>query len=69
MKGTDVVIREPSAHYEDQNYTTLGADLLTDLNLLRIPFPLSVGVRYIYEPENRHSMFQWLFSIDDQINS
>ena len=64
MKGSDVVIRDPSPHYENMIYSTLGGDLLTDLNLLRIPFPLSVGVRYIFEPENRAGMFQWLFSID-----
>lgn len=64
MKGTDVVIREPSAHYEDRNYMSMGADVLTDFNLFRIPFPLSVGARYIYEPENRLSSFQLLFSIE-----
>ena len=64
MVGSDVIIHDPSPHYEDHNYMTLGGDLLTDLNLLRIPFPLSVGIRYIYEPETTTSMFQWLFSID-----
>lgn len=64
MMGTDVIIRDPSPHYENKNYATLGADLLFDLNILRIPFPLSVGGRYIYEPESKRSMYQFLFSID-----
>ena len=64
LRGSDVIIHEPSPHYDNQNYTTLGADLLADLNLLRIPFPLSVGIRYIYEPETRNSMIEWLFSIE-----
>lgn len=62
--GNDVIIREPSTHYEDRNYTTLGADLLLDLNVMRIPFPLSVGLRYIYEPASMRSMFEYLFSIE-----
>jgi len=64
MRGSDVIIREPSYHYEDKNYTTLGVDLLTDVNILRIPFPLSVGLRYIYEPETGLSNFQMLYSIE-----
>lgn len=64
MMGTDVIIRDPSPHYENKNYATLGADLLFDLNILRIPFPISVGGRYIYEPESKRSMYQFLFSID-----
>jgi hypothetical protein len=64
LRGKDVIIREPSTHYEDRNYTTVGADLVLDMNILRIPFPLSVGLRYIYEPETRSSMFEYLFSIE-----
>ena len=64
MVGIDVVLHDPSPHYEDRNYMTLGGDLVTDLNLFRIPFPLSVGIRYIYEPETTVSMFQLLFAID-----
>jgi len=64
MRGTDVIIMDPSPHYEDKNYTTFGADLLTDLNLFRITFPLSVGIRYIYEPETGHSMIEWLYSME-----
>ena len=63
MRGSNVIIRDPSPHYENKNYTTLGGDLLFDLNILRIPFPLSVGIRYIYEPETRISIFEWLFNI------
>jgi len=64
LVGKDVIIRDESIHYEDRDYTTLGADLLLDLNILRIPFPLSVGLRYIYEPETMSSTFEYLFSIE-----
>ncbi|MFO7669441.1 MAG: hypothetical protein R6W31_07265 [Bacteroidales bacterium] len=64
MRGTDVIIMEPSPHFDDKNFTTLGADLWTDLNILRIPFPLSVGIRYIYESETGRSMIEWLYSIE-----
>jgi hypothetical protein len=64
LRGTDVIIRDPSPHYENKNYTTIGADLLVDLNILRIPFPISTGIRYIYEPETGRSVFEWLYSIE-----
>ncbi len=64
LRGTDVIITEPSNRYENRNYTTIGADLLVDLNLLRIPFPISTGLRYIFKPETGRSMIEWLYSIE-----
>jgi hypothetical protein len=64
MAGTNVVIRDPSPHYEDRNYSSVGIDLLADLNILRIPFPISIGGRYIFNPETRKSMFEMIYSID-----
>jgi hypothetical protein len=64
MAGTNVVIRDPSPHYEDRNYSSVGIDLLADLNILRIPFPISVGGRYIFIPETGKSMFEMIYSID-----
>ena len=64
MVGTNVVIRDPSPHYEDKTYTTLGIDLVVDMNIFRIPFPLSVGGRFIFEPETGKSMFEWIYSVE-----
>jgi hypothetical protein len=64
LVGTNVIIREPDAHYEDRNYTTLGIDLVADMTLLRIPFPLSLGGRFIYEPETGKVQFEWIYAIE-----
>jgi len=64
LNGTNVVIREPQNHYEDKNYTTLGFDLVADMNFLRISFPLSVGGRLTYEPETGNMGFEAIYSID-----
>ena len=64
MKGTNVIIDEPNPHFENKNYSTIGADLVIDMNFLRIPFPLSVGGRVIYEPETGNLEVEWIYSID-----
>jgi hypothetical protein len=64
MKGTNVIIDEPDPHFENKNYSTIGADLVIDMNFLRIPFPLSVGGRVIYEPETGNIEVEWIYSID-----
>jgi len=64
MKGTNVIIDEPHPHFENKNYSTIGADLVIDMNFLRIPFPLSVGGRVIYEPETGNIEVEWIYSID-----
>jgi len=64
MVGTNVVVMEPDPHFENLTYTTVGFDLVVDMNLLRIPFPLAVGGRYIYEPETGRSLFEWIYTID-----
>ena len=64
MVGSKVIIHEPSPHYEDKSYATFGADLVLDLNILRIPFPLSVGGRVTYEPESGNFGFEGIYSID-----
>ena len=64
LKGTNVIIRDPNPHYEDRQYTTCGADLVVDMNILRIPFPLSVGGRFIYEPQTGKVGLEGIYSID-----
>ena len=64
MVGTHVIIREPTPHYEDRNYRTVGIDLVADLHLLRIQFPLSMGGRLIYEPETGNVGVEAIFSMD-----
>ena len=64
MKGMNVVIREPDPHYEDRQYTTCGADLVVDMNILRIPFPLAVGARVTYEPQTGKLGFEGIYTID-----
>jgi len=64
MKGTNVILSQPRSEYDNINYTTLGIDLVADMNILRIPFPLSVGGRIIYEPESGSMSVEWIYSID-----
>ena len=64
MVGTNVIIYHPESHYEDKNYLTYGADLVADMNIFRISFPLSFGGRVSYEPETGHVGFEGIFSID-----
>ena len=64
MIGKNVVIREPHPHYEDKDYATVGVDLILDLNLMRISFPISVGGRMIYEPVTGEVSVEWIYAID-----
>jgi hypothetical protein len=64
MVGTNVVVYEPDPHYEDLNFLTCGLDLVADMNILRISFPLSAGARISYEPESGNIGFEGIFSID-----
>ena len=64
MMGKNVVIREPNPHYEDRDYSSVGLDLIMDLNLLRISFPLSVGGRIIYQPLTGEVGFEWIYAIE-----
>jgi len=64
MNGTNVIIRNPNPHYEDKSYSTVGIDLVADVNVLRISFPLSLGGRLIYEPDTGNVGFEGIFSMD-----
>jgi hypothetical protein len=64
MNGSNVIIREPDPHFEDKSYSTIGMDLLADLNVLRISFPLSLGGRFIYEPDTGWWKLEAIFSMD-----
>ncbi|MEA3462575.1 MAG: hypothetical protein U9R49_11890 [Bacteroidota bacterium] len=64
MVGTNVIIYDPQPHYEDKNFNTFGADLVLDMNIFRISFPLSVGGRIIYEPQTGQVSFEGIYSID-----
>ena len=64
LVGTNVIIHDPEPHYEDRSYMTCGLDLVADMNILRITFPLSVGGRMTYEPETGRIGFEGIFSID-----
>jgi hypothetical protein len=64
LKGSNILFNGSHPHFENKNYTTIGVDLVTDMNFLRIPFPLSIGGRVIYEPETGNVEMEWLYSID-----
>lgn len=63
MNGTDVIITEPDPHYEDRAYSTMGMDLVADMNLFRIPFPFSFGGRFIYHPDTGKLNVEAIYSI------
>ena len=64
MTGSNVLVYEPNPHYENKSYQTLGLDLVADLNILRISFPLSMGGRIIYEPARDRVSFEGIFALD-----
>lgn len=64
MLGTNVIVYDPEPHYEDKNFATYGFDLVLDMNLLRISFPLSLGGRVFYEPATGQVGFEGIYSID-----
>ena len=64
MTGTNVLVYEPNPHYENKVYQTVGIDLVADMNLLRISFPLSLGGRFIYEPSTGNVGFEGIFSVE-----
>ena len=64
LVGTNVIVNEPEAHYEDRNYLTCGLDLLVDMHVFRIGFPLSAGGRLSYEPEYGSFRVEGIFSVD-----
>ena len=64
LRGSNVLVVEPEARLEDREYQTVGLDLVGDMNLLRIPFPLSLGGRVIYEPATGNVSFEGIFSIE-----
>jgi len=64
MVGKNVIVRDPDPGYADKNYTTIGFDLITDLHLFRIYFPLSVGGRVSYRPETGDTGFEWIYAVD-----
>ena len=64
MVGTNVIIRAPEPYYDDRNFLTYGFDLVADMNIFRISFPLSLGGRISYEPASGQVGFETIFSID-----
>jgi len=64
MVGANVVIVDPEPHYENRTYTSVGLDLIADLNLFRISFPFSIGGRITYEPETGVTGLEWIYSVD-----
>ncbi len=64
MTGKNVIVRTPNPHYEDRVYQTAGVDLVVDVNILRIPFPLSLGGRLIYEPATGNVGLEGIFSVE-----
>lgn len=64
LVGTNIIVYEPNPHYEDKSFTTVGLDLVADMNFLRIPFPLSLGGRIIYEPVTGNISFEGIYTLD-----
>jgi hypothetical protein len=64
MIGEDVIFREPEPHVGDRDFSAVGFDLWFDFNLLRIPFPISLGGRFGWEDFGQDYFFDLLFSID-----
>ena len=64
MVGRDVPVHSTSGQLEDRRYQTWGIDLVADLNIFRIPFPVSAGGRLIYDQETGDILYRWIFEIE-----
>ena len=64
MRGSEVRTPGSDEILAREDYTSIGADLVTDMHLLRIPFPVSPGVRFIYLPGEQRMAIEALFSVD-----
>jgi hypothetical protein len=64
MVGRDVPVTSPSPHLVDRRYLTWGIDLVADLNIFRISFPISTGGRFIYDQDTDDILCQWIFQIE-----
>lgn len=64
LTGSNVIIRDPNPYYADKSYSTLGFDLVADVNVLRISFPLSLGGRLIYDRDRQDWWVEGIFSVD-----
>ncbi|MBE0675002.1 MAG: hypothetical protein IH591_10105, partial [Bacteroidales bacterium] len=49
---------------EKQTFSSLGGELLTDFNLLRMPFDITGGARVGYIPTEKRSFIEAVFSVD-----
>jgi hypothetical protein len=64
LMGTNVIVHDPDPGLKDRNYLTCGVDLMVDMNIFRISFPLSAGGRLVYEPKSGRIGFEGIFSVD-----
>ncbi len=63
--GTNIYdLRSGSVQLYNGQLTSLGAELVSDMNLLRFIFPFSIGVRYSYLPTWKQSTAEFLFTIN-----
>jgi hypothetical protein len=45
-------------------FNSLGAEFITDFYILRIPFPISLGIRYFYKPKTNTYNIETFFNVD-----
>jgi len=64
MIGKDMLTGDSNNPLEDQTHYSYGFDLLADLHLLRMLFPLSMGGRFAYIPGTTEWKVEFLFNID-----
>ncbi len=64
MLGKDMLTGDSNAPLEDKLHYSYGFDLLTDVHLLRMFFPVSLGGRFAYIPGTTEWKAELLFSID-----
>ena len=57
------VVNNGQWRWQKDNLLSVGVDLLADVNLLRINFPVNAGLRMVYVPENKEIQPSLLFSV------
>ncbi|PID92667.1 MAG: hypothetical protein CSA96_01975 [Bacteroidetes bacterium] len=64
VRAKDLVLTTPGPHFEDLDFRSVGIDLRFDFNLFRIPFPVSLGSRFIYLPATEDVRVEFLYTVD-----
>ena len=62
--GQEVYLEDHSEGPVNKYFTSMGAELTTDVHLAHLIFPMNMGARIIYLPEYNSAKAEFVFSVD-----